>query len=312
MAFYRRRRNTYRRRKDPRRLLKAIAVLLVIAVCAAVVVQTTRLQKANEIIAKYEKGGSLAAPDNTEDSASPPADDNTPPLDSALPYQKLYPDMKADSPQQFAAGDPKAVYLTFDDGPSSRTATILDALAAKSQKATFFVVGKNIAGNEALVKRIVDEGHTLGIHGFSHDYAATYASVDAFLEDFHQAYEAVYAAAGVYPTLFRFPGGSVNAYNRATYQPIIAEMIRRGFVYHDWNIATEDASGKAYRASQLIQTVTSAVTQNERAVVMLHDAADKKVTADAIPKLLDALYGLGYYADRLNPDTLPITFAYND
>ena len=56
------------------------------------------------------------------------------------------------------------------------------------------------------------------------------------MEDFHQTYQAIYNACGVYPTIFRFPGGSVNSYSRGVYQQIIAELLRRGFVYYDWSV----------------------------------------------------------------------------
>ena len=65
-------------------------------------------------------------------------------------------------------GDPLKVYLTFDDGPSSNTQVILDTLAQYNVKATFFVVGKEDDESKALYKDIVDAGHTLGMHSYSH------------------------------------------------------------------------------------------------------------------------------------------------
>ncbi len=314
MGRYRRRRGgygSYRRRRDPKVFLKFIAVLFVIAACAAAVIQTKRLEATGAQIEKLEKQvKSLQGQLDEVGAVVPQALLEQAVSGQPLDYQKLYPEMKAEA-VIFAENDPKAVYLTFDDGPSANTEKILDALNAKNQKATFFVVGKNIAGREAVLKRIVDEGHTIGIHGYSHDYNATYASVEAFLDDFHQAYDAVYQACGVYPAVFRFPGGSVNAYNRATYQQIIAEMVRRGFVYYDWNVSSEDATGKAYTAAQLVQTVMEEVPREEHPIVLMHDAADKKATADAVPQLIEQLATLGYYCDRLTPAVQPITFSYS-
>ncbi|MGM9612491.1 MAG: polysaccharide deacetylase family protein [Butyricicoccus sp.] len=285
--------------------------MFVIAACAAAVLQTRRLEDAGVQMEALEKQVSdLQKQLDEMNAVVPQALLEQAVSGQALDYQKLYPEMKAEA-TTFAENDPKAVYLTFDDGPSANTEKILDALKEKNQKATFFVVGKNIAGREAVLGRIVDEGHTIGIHGFSHNYDATYASIDAFLEDFHQAYEAVYQACGVYPTVFRFPGGSVNAYNRATYQQIIAEMVRRGFVYYDWNVSSEDATGKAYTAEQLVQTVMAAMPGEEHAIVLMHDAADKKATADAVPLLIDQLMAQGYYCDKLTPTVQPVTFSYN-
>ena len=163
--------------------------------------------------------------------------------DGTLGYQSLYPEMEVNPKPAFAEQPQKTAYLTFDDGPSANTYTILDALRESGQKATFFIVAKNIPGHEDALRRMADEGHTIAIHTYSHDYRGIYASIEAFLEDFYQAYEAIYDACGVHATLFRFPGGSVNAYNRSIYQPLISEMLRRGFVYHDWSVSSEDATG---------------------------------------------------------------------
>lgn len=70
-----------------------------------------------------------------------------------------------------------------------------------------------------------------------------YASVDAFLEDFNEAYEIVLEATGKAPDIYRFPGGSVNDYNEKARDDIIAEMDRRGFTYFDWNVDSNDWQG---------------------------------------------------------------------
>lgn len=66
----------------------------------------------------------------------------------------------------------KKIFLTFDDGPHPQaTAAILDMLRQHSVRATFFVSGKNIRGNEPLIQRIASEGHSIGIHAFHHSRA---------------------------------------------------------------------------------------------------------------------------------------------
>lgn len=306
MSRYRRRRGGYggyRRRRNPKVILKIIAVLFVVAACAAAVVQTRRLADAQDQLEALQKQAASSQQDQ-EGGAEPEADGDKP-----LAYQTLYPEMQAGSDGTFDEDNPKAVYLTFEDGPSSNTGAILDALAERGQKATFFVVGKNIAGREETLQRIVDEGHTIGLHGYSHDYAATYTSADAFLEDFHEAYQAVYEACGVYPEVFRFPGGSVNAYNRGVYQQLIAEMLRRGFVYYDWNVSGGDEGASA---EEICAAVIRGVRENEHPVVLLHDASSADGTAQAVPAILDEVSGLGYYCDKLTPAVRPITFSYSE
>ena len=99
------------------------------------------------------------------------------------------------------------VYLTFDDGPSIYTNDILDILDSYNVKATFFVVGKEGTNAEEALQRIVDEGHTLGMHSYSHKYKELYESMDSFTQDFARIRDYIYQATGVESVCYRFPGG---------------------------------------------------------------------------------------------------------
>ena len=83
----------------------------------------------------------------------------------------------------------KKIYLTFDDGPSSSTNEILDILKAYDVKATFFVVGKTDEASKEAYRRIVAEGHTLGMHSYSHSYSGIYKSTTAFKKDLKKLYD---------------------------------------------------------------------------------------------------------------------------
>ena len=102
----------------------------------------------------------------------------------------------------------KRVYLTFDDGPSSNTIKILDILKEKDVKATFFVVGRLSDTTTPIYKRIVDEGHTLGMHSYTHVYKDIYPSEDAFEYDLDRIQALIYEQTGVLSKYYRFPGGS--------------------------------------------------------------------------------------------------------
>lgn len=106
------------------------------------------------------------------------------------------------------------IYLTFDDGPSADiTPHILDILAEKNVKATFFVI--HFSDNNAeLVKREAESGHTVALHGYSHTYSEVYASADACLENFRKIQEQVYETIGKKANIIRFPGGSSNTISR--------------------------------------------------------------------------------------------------
>ena len=101
-------------------------------------------------------------------------------------------------------------YLTFDDGPSPVTESILDILKQEKVKATFFVLGSNIDYRKEMVKRMYDEGHYVANHGYSHVYSKIYSSTEAVLEEYNQTNEKIRNAIGnpeYNSHLFRFPGG---------------------------------------------------------------------------------------------------------
>ncbi|MPM54937.1 hypothetical protein SDC9_101720 [bioreactor metagenome] len=135
-------------------------------------------------------------------------------LDTAsLGYQLLYPALTV-QPTEQSLRPSNTVYLTFDDGPTQLTDEILRILDKYDVKATFFVVGKDTPEGRARLQRIADAGHTIGIHSYSHKYNEIYRSVEDYLEDFNRAFEWVYETTGIKPSIFRFPGGSINAYSQ--------------------------------------------------------------------------------------------------
>ncbi len=166
---------------------------------------------------------------------------------------------------------PKTMYLTFDDGPSAEnTSAVLDILRERNIKATFFLVGENVERHPEIAKRIVEEGHSIGIHCYRHDYEEIYASADAYVADFEKAKRIVYEATGVEAKLFRFPGGSINAFDEAVYQDIIDTMTEKGYIYYDWNASLEDAVSKSTPEILIANGVESAMGR-KRVVLLAHD-----------------------------------------
>ena len=106
------------------------------------------------------------------------------------------------------------IYLTFDDGPSQDiTPNVLDILAEKNVKATFFVIHYSDS-NSSLVKREAKDGHTVALHGYTHTYSDVYSSADACLENFRKIQNQVYQTIGTKQNIIRFPGGSSNTISR--------------------------------------------------------------------------------------------------
>ncbi len=195
----------------------------------------------------------------------------------------------------------REVYLTFDDGPSSGTDEILDILKEYDVKATFFVVGKTDDVSVAAYKRIVDEGHTLGMHSYSHRYSQIYASKEAFVDDLDKLQEYLYEITGVWPRYYRFPGGSSNTASRVSMSELEDYLSEQDITYFDWNIVSGDASGYSLSADAIYNNCVSRLDQYNEAVILMHDAQDKRSTVEALPRIIEAIQAM--------PDTviLPIT-----
>ena len=226
----------------------------------------------------------------------------------SIEYQERYPDLYA-TPAEMRRIEPKTVYLTFDDGPSNRTAEILDILKKEDIKATFFIIGKEGNKEKELLKRIVDEGHTLGVHTYSHVYDSIYESVESYLDDFYLTYKLIYDVTGVKPDIFRFPGGSINKYSSQDYIEIIAEMTRRGFTYYDWNASNGDAAVNATQKSVYSNTVQSSEGK-ERIILLMHDSINKTYTVAALPGIIEYYKARGLKFECITNDVSPIAFNY--
>lgn len=236
-----------------------------------------------------------------------------PAADTSAEYTKLYPDLYVDDPPAEFKDDNGTIYLTFDDGPSENTWDILAILKRYDIKATFFFCGGTDERSQEIMKAVADAGHTVGVHSISHDYEKVYESVESYLADFNDTYNCIYEATGVKPRFFRFPGGSINNYNRFVYMQIIAEMTRRGFVYFDWNVSGEDAARGATWTS-IYNNILEGIRSNnsDRAIVLLHDAADKKNTVYVLEDIIDKLISDGYSFGQIDETVKPITFSYAD
>ena len=199
---------------------------------------------------------------------------------------------------------PKTMYLTFDDGPSvENTNAVLDILKERNIKATFFVVGENVLKHPEIARRIVAEGHTIGIHCNRHVYEDVYADADSYIADFEEAYRIVYETTGVEVKLFRFPGGSINAYNKKVYKEIIEKMEEKGFIYFDWNASLEDAVSHA-EPDVLIENATSSTLGRRKIVMLAHDTVH--ATALCLEDVIDAFPE--YRMLPLTEDVEPVQF----
>lgn len=199
--------------------------------------------------------------------------------------------------------DTLKVYLTFDDGPSKNTSRILDILDDYGVKATFFVNGRKGDKATAMYKRIVKEGHTIGMHSYSHKYEDVYASLSSFKNDYQRIHDLIQKKTGVDCKLYRFPGGSSNKVSGQDMTYFIDFLNKNNIKYFDWNISSGDATSKAYTSDELIENVMNDVVKYKTSVVLLHDAADKDKTVEALPKLIESLQSKGAIIIPISDDT---------
>lgn len=183
----------------------------------------------------------------------------------------------------------KRVYLTFDDGPSNNTDAILDILDKYQVKATFFVVGNTSDHGKEVLKRIVEDGHSIGVHSYSHKYGSIYDSEEAFFEDHQKIIDYIYETTGVKPDICRLPGGSSNTVSKIPMVDVVRALNEKDMACYDWNISGGDATGQRLSAKEISQKVLNGTKRFQTSVVLLHDGADKDSTVDALEIILKEL-----------------------
>lgn len=172
----------------------------------------------------------------------------------------------------------KVIYLTFDDGPGPHTGRLLDLLDYYGVKATFFVTN---SGYDGTMWRIVNEGHSIGIHTMTHNYNTIYASPENYFRDLWGMQDIIYRNTGVKTTLLRFPGGGsnlVSKYNEGIMTTLAEAVQNAGFQYFDWNVDSNDAGG-ALRAKTVAANVIGGVQNQRVSIVLQHDIHDFSVEA---------------------------------
>lgn len=204
--------------------------------------------------------------------------------------------------------DKPMVYFTFDDGPSSATPIVLDILKEFNIKATFFVIGPESSFKKAMLERMHDEGHLIGVHSYTHAYKTIYSSKDAFFKDFNNVEKMIKDTTGVKPTVFRFPGGSNTGYiKQSVFNSIVPELTKRGYEYIDWNVESGDTGTVYPKSDEVSKRILSQCEyrikhyKNKSCVVLMHDAAAKKnYIGPTLREIIPKLKNMGYSFETLN------------
>lgn len=202
------------------------------------------------------------------------------------------------------------VCLTFDDGPSNLTPSFLDILQKNDVKATFFMIGFEGKEKETIVRRVAEEGHTIGYHGYSHQYSEIYTSLDALMSNFYRLEIKITNLLGTESTkLIRFPGGTSNTVSRNYCKGIMSAAVARateeGYVYFDWNVDSQDAGG-ANTPEEVYANVIAGLRPGRQNVVLMHDASTKQHTLDALQWIIDYCLENDYVFEALSSSSKPV------
>ncbi|WCN37990.1 polysaccharide deacetylase family protein [Aneurinibacillus uraniidurans] len=207
----------------------------------------------------------------------------------------------------------KIAYLTFDDGPSANTRSILRILAAYNVRATFFVTGKNTSSGRELYRLIRRGGHSIGLHSYSHNYRYIYSSPQAFQNDFVQLDKLIQASIGYQPDIIRFPGGSNNHVSwkyggKDLMVMLTKQKLNEGYQYFDWNVDSTDASVHRQKRERIVQAVLNGSRGKQKAIILMHDSPAKITTVQALPQIIEGLRKQGFTFAPLTHDSFPYHF----
>ena len=202
--------------------------------------------------------------------------------------------------------DEKEVFLTFDDGPSENTSKILKILKENDVHATFFIMGnqlKESEENKQLLKEELLDGNAIANHTVSHNYHKLYpgnsVSVPVFMKELNENNEMMKEILGkdFSTRVIRMPGGYMSRkYYRDSHLKALNEDFKKeGIISIDWNAETGDATGNNLPVSTLINGARKSTKGSLKHIVLLmHDAAAKKTTVDALQEVIKIYKDAGY------------------
>jgi len=176
----------------------------------------------------------------------------------------------------------KEIAISFDDGPAENyTLDILNILNTENVKATFFCIGKRIAGNEFILKQAKTEGHIIGNHSYSHHFWFDMYSAKKMQNDLQQMDAEMERVIGVKAKLFRPPYGVTN--------PNLAKAIKKGgYTPVGWSVRSMDTVIKDKK--KLLEKINDGIKPG--AVFLFHDTS--KTTLDVLPVFIQEVKKRGY------------------
>lgn len=200
----------------------------------------------------------------------------------------------------------KEIYLTFDDGPGANiTKQTLDILKESQVCATFFLIGNQVKDEPQLVKRMVDEGHSLGIHSMTHNRNSLYSSNESFLKEMKLCQSTIYDTTGIKSNILRFPFGCNN--NSYKLKKNLVDLLHQNSLkIYDWNVDTTDGANP-HSSPDLF--VKNSISNKNRIILLMHCGILNKNSPKALKSIIKYYKDKGYSFKKIDDNT-PEEFHY--
>lgn len=194
----------------------------------------------------------------------------------------------------------KVIYLTFDDGPSSTvTGKILDILKEQNVKASFFIIGYKIQGREDLLQRMYNEGHSIGLHTYTHKCNVIYSSENSFLDEMIRTENEVKNVLGFSPKIIRFPTGSKNHLTTS----LLEKLHTEGYKIYDWNLSLSDGINYRTSVDKLYNEATKKCVNPGKIFLLAHCDGTNENTCKVLPKIIKYYKNCGYEFKTITKNT---------
>ncbi len=203
------------------------------------------------------------------------------------------------------------VYLTFDDGPSTKvTPQILKTLKKNNVNATFFILNYGDSKEKIkTLKKMRDDGNTIGIHSYSHEWGVVYKNKNVYIDGLKTMNKMINKDLNYSPFAVRFPGGSGNSVSRHYCKGVMTSLTKSvpkaGYTYFDWNVYDGDSDGPVASKAAIVRNVTKNLRKGRNNIVLMHDINSKQTTADALQSIITWGKKHGYTFYPITAQTRP-------
>ncbi|MBQ3421294.1 MAG: polysaccharide deacetylase [Romboutsia sp.] len=196
----------------------------------------------------------------------------------------------------------KVAYLTFDDGPSQNTLEIMKILEKNNVKGNFFFIGPNMEENPNILKEVVEKGHTVGLHSYSHNYNKLYSTSEGLVEDFNKAQDVYESIIGSKTSIIRLPFGSKGTLDKLDVEALTTE----GYKFWDWNVDSNDSNSIGKNKEGILKSIQKSIkSDSKKIVILMHE---KNQTIESLDEMIKNLKESGYIIKPITSHTDAINY----